>query len=39
MTKINVSHTYAEATQRERLLRNAAIKALYERYRIGGNDE
>lgn len=39
MTKINVSHTYAEATQRERLLRNATIKALYERYRRGGNDE
>nr|DAP07547.1 MAG TPA: hypothetical protein [Caudoviricetes sp.] len=39
MTKINVSHTCAEATQRKKLLRNATIKALYERYRIGGNDE
>ena len=39
MTKINVSHTYAEATQRKRLLRNATIKALYERSGIGGNDE
>lgn len=25
--------------QRKKLLRNPAIKALYERYRIGGNDE
>ena len=25
--------------QRKKLLRNAAIKALYERYGIGGNDE
>lgn len=39
MTKINVSHTCAEATQRKKLLRNATIKALYERYRIRGNDE
>lgn len=39
MTKINVSHTCAEATQRKKLLRNATIKALYERYRIGDNDE
>lgn len=39
MTKINVSHTCAEATQRKKLLRNATIKALYERYRIGSNDE
>lgn len=39
MTKINVSHTCAKATQRERLLRNATIKALYARYGIGGNDE
>lgn len=25
--------------QRKKLLRNSAIKALYERYEIGGNDE
>lgn len=25
--------------QRKKILRNAAIKALYERYGIGGNDE
>lgn len=25
--------------QRKKLMRNAAIKALYERYKIGGNDE
>lgn len=39
MTKINISHTCTEATQRKKLLRNPAIKALYERYGIGGNDE